>query len=132
VLTHVKVLGVLNVVLGGFGLLVGAALLLIFGGASWLAGVAGDADAALAAPVIGAVGIAVSSFFLILSLPGVIIGVGLVQLRAWARVAGIVISLLNLFNFPFGTLVGVYGLWVLVSKETERVFATAARPPEVL
>ena len=32
------------------------------------------------------------------------------------------ISLLNLFNFPLGTMLGVYGLWVLFVKDTERVF----------
>ena len=26
-------------------------------------------------------------------------------------------------TFPFGTLVGLYGLWVLFSKDTERLFA---------
>jgi hypothetical protein len=35
-----------------------------------------------------------------------------------------VISLLNLFNFPFGTVLGVYGLWVLFAKDTEGVFQT--------
>jgi hypothetical protein len=131
VVTHVKVLGVLNVVLGGFGLLIAATLMLLFGGASWLVGAAGDPDAAIAAPVIGVLGAAISTFFLVLSLPGVIIGMGLLQLRPWARVAGIVISVLNLFNVPLGTVLGVYGLWVLFSKDVERVFIPG-RAPEVL
>ena len=59
---------------------------------------------------------------MVVSLPSVIIGIGLLQIRSWARVAGIVISLLNLFYFPFGTILGVYGLWVLFSRDTERVF----------
>jgi hypothetical protein len=120
--THVKVVGALNVVLGAFGLLIAAAMLLIFGGATWLVGASGDPDAAVALPILGLTGAAISSFLLVLSLPGVVIGIGLLRLRSWARVAGIVISLLNLFNFPLGTLLGVYGLWVLFSKETERVF----------
>jgi hypothetical protein len=120
--THLKVVGALNVVLGAFGLLIAAAMLLIFGGATWLVGASADADAAVALPILGLTGAAISSFLLVLSLPGVVIGIGLLRLRSWARVAGIVISLLNLFNFPLGTLLGVYGLWVLFSKETERVF----------
>jgi hypothetical protein len=122
--THVKVVGALNVVLGAFGLLVAAALMLIFGGATWLVGATGDADAVAAIPILGLTGAAISTFLLMLSLPGVVIGIGLLQRRSWARVAGIVISLLNLFNFPFGTMLGVYGLWVLFAKETERVFNT--------
>ena len=128
--THVKVLGVLNVVLGGFGLLIAATLMLLFGGASWLVGATGDPDAAMAAPVIGVMGAVIASFLLVLSLPGVIIGIGLLQLRPWARVAGIVISVLNLFNVPLGTVLGVYGLWVLFSRDTERLFI-ASRDPEV-
>ena len=122
--THVKVVGALNIVLGAFGLLIAAALMLIFGGATWLVGASGDPDAALAVPILGVTGAAISTFLLLLSLPSVVIGIGLLQRRSWARVAGIVISLLNLFNFPFGTMLGVYGLWVLFSKETERAFGT--------
>jgi hypothetical protein len=120
--THVKVVGALNVVLGAFGLLLAASMMLIFGGATWLAGATGGADAAVAVPILGFTGAALSTFLLLLSLPGVVIGIGLLRRRSWARVAGIVISLLNLFNFPFGTMLGVYGLWVLFSKDTERVF----------
>ena len=80
----------------------------------------------MAVPILGLTGAALSTFLLVLSLPGVVIGIGLLQRRSWARVAGIVISLLNLFNFPFGTMLGVYGLWVLFAKDTERVFGTQA------
>jgi len=124
--THVKVVGALNVVLGAFGLLIAAATMLIFGGATWLVGAAGGPDAATAMPILGLTGAALSTFLLVLSLPALVIGVGLLQRRAWARVAGIVISLFNLFNFPFGTLIGVYGLWVLFAKDTERLFTTHA------
>jgi hypothetical protein len=121
--THVKVVGALNVVLGAFGLVIAAAMMLIFGGATWLAGAAAGPDAATAVPILGLTGAALSTFLLMLSLPALVTGIGLLQRRSWARIAGIVISLLNLFNFPFGTLLGVYGLWVLFAKDTERVFA---------
>src|SRR5436190_11896248 len=112
--THVKVVGALNIVLGAFGLLIAAAMMLIFGGATWLVGASGGADAATAVPILGLTGAALSAFLLALSLPALVIGIGLLQRRAWARVAGIVISLLNLFNFPFGTMFGVFCMWVLL------------------
>lgn len=121
--THVKVVGALNVVLGAFGLLIAAAMMLIFGGATWLVDAAAGPDAAIAMPILGLTGAALSTFLLMLSLPALVTGIGLLQKRSWARIAGIVISLLNLFNFPFGTLLGVYGLWVLFAKDTEQVFA---------
>ena len=60
--THVKVVGALNVVLGAFGLLVAAALMLIFGGATWLVGATGDPDAVAAIPILGLTGAAISTF----------------------------------------------------------------------
>ena len=39
-----------------------------------------------------------------------------------------VVSILSLMMVPFGTIVGVYGLWVLFSKETERLFT----PPNAI
>ena len=121
--THVKVVGALNVVLGAFGLLIAAAMMLIFGGATWLVDATAGPDAATAVPILGLTGAALSTFLLMLSLPALVTGIGLLQRRSWARIAGIVMSLLNLFNFPFGTLLGVYGLWVLFAKDTEQVFA---------
>jgi hypothetical protein len=36
-----------------------------------------------------------------------------------------VLSAINLINIPIGTVVGIYGLWVLLTKETERLFLPA-------
>src|SRR5438128_9502627 len=83
---------------------------------------ADDPDAMVALPVIGLTGAALVSFLLVLSLPGLITGIGLLQRRPWARIAGIVISIIGMMFIPFGTLIGVYGLWVLFSKEDERLF----------
>jgi hypothetical protein len=74
--THVKVVGALNIVLGAFGLLVAAAVMLIFGGATWLVGATSNPDAAVAIPILGLTGAALSTFLLVLSLPGVVIGIG--------------------------------------------------------
>ncbi len=58
-----------------------------------------------------------------------IIGIGLVQFRSWARIGGLVLSILDLIWIPFGTILGVYGLWVLLSKDTERAFKGAPTAP---
>ena len=128
--THVKVLGALNIVFGIFGLLGAILLVLIFGGAASLAGASGDPDAAIAVPIIGLTGMALVAFLVILSVPGVIIGIGLLNFRPWARIAGTVVSILWLMMIPFGTVLGVYGIWVLFTKETERLFmAGPVSPP---
>jgi len=43
-------------------------------------------------------------------------------LRPWARVLTIVISAFDLLHVPFGTALGVYGLWVLLSSQGEALF----------
>ena len=120
--THVKVLGALQIALSGFCLLGAIVLMLIFGGVMGAVSAADDPEAMIALPVLGLTGAALVSFLLVLSLPGLITGIGLLQRRPWARIAGIVISILSLMMFPFGTIVGVYGLWVLFSKDTEQLF----------
>jgi hypothetical protein len=124
--THVKVLGVLNIVFSAMGLCGAFFLLIIFGGAATAVGASGDADATVAIPIIGLTGMALVGLLVVWSLPGLIIGIGLFRLRSWARIGGIVISVLALLAFPFGTILGAYGLWVLFSKETERLFQARA------
>jgi len=124
--THVKVLGVMYIVLSAFGVLLALFLILTFGGAAGIVGASADGgDAAIALPIIGIVGMAVVGFALALSLPGLFAGWGLLTLKPWARILGLVLSILHLLNIPFGTVLGIYGLWVLLNKDTERLFATA-------
>lgn len=124
--THVKVLGSLQIALGAMGLFGALVLVFVFGGAASVVGASGDPEATVALPIIGITGMALVTILTVLSLPSVIIGIGLIRLRPWARVAGMVISILSLMMIPFGTMVGVYGLWILFSKDTEKLFTTAS------
>ena len=124
--THVKVLGSLQIALGTIGLFGALVLTLVFGGAASAIGVSANPDdARVALPIIGITGMALVAFLVATSLPSIIIGIGLIRRRPWARIAGIVISILSLMMMPFGTIVGVYGLWVLFSKQTEQLFAVS-------
>jgi hypothetical protein len=121
--THVKVLGILNIVSGVIGLCFAVVMGLVFGVGA--IGASADADAAIALPIIGLTGAAMVFAIVVMSLPGIIIGWGLYKIRPWARLFGIVLAVLSLIAFPFGTALGVYGLWVLLSKEGSRLFETA-------
>lgn len=120
--THVKVLGVLHIALGALGLVGAFVLMLVFGGVAGIVGASGDPDAVMAIPILGITGTALVILTLALSLPGVIVGIGLLRWRPWARVGGIVLSIFDLLWIPLGTILGVYGLWVLFSKDSERLF----------
>jgi hypothetical protein len=124
--THVKVLGSLQIALGVMGLFGALILVFVFGGVTSAMGASGDPDAQIALPIVGITGMALVTCVAAMSIPSVVIGVGLIRLRPWARVAGMVISILSLMMIPFGTIVGVYGLWVLFSKDTERLFTNSS------
>lgn len=124
--THVKVLGGLYIALSSLGLCAALFLALAFGTATGIVGTAADPnDAAIALPIIGFAGTALVVFLVVVSLPGLIAGIGLLRFRPWGRILGIIVAILNLIHIPFGTIIGIYGLWVLFSRDTEPLFAGA-------
>jgi hypothetical protein len=127
--THVKVLGVLFIAVSALGVLAALFLMVALGSAAGIVGATADPEeAALALPIIGLTGTALIGLLLTLSLPGLITGFGLLGYRPWARVLGIVLAILQLVNVPIGTILGIYALWVLLNKDTERLFAGALPP----
>lgn len=58
----------------------------------------------------------------LLSLPGIVAGIGLFKRREWARILALVLSVIKILNVPIGTVVGVYSIWVLVHEETQQIF----------
>jgi hypothetical protein len=125
--THVKVLAVLLMILGALGVLGALGIMALFGGAAGLVGATAPSDEALiAVPAIGLTGTFLTIFLLVVSVPGLVAGFGLWSFKSWARILGIVLCALNLIAFPWGTLLGIYGLWVLLSKDSERLFNSEA------
>ena len=123
--THVRVLGVIYLAFGALMLLAALFLAVTLGGVAGIVGATAEPeDAAIAIPVLGFAGTALAGFLGIFSLPSLITGYGLMNFRPWARIVGIVLSAISLINIPIGTIVGAYGLWVLLSKETEQLFNT--------
>jgi len=128
-ITHVKVLGVLYIVLSALGVCAALFFGLALGAAGGIVGQSASAeDAAVALPIIGVAGTALVVFLLAISLPGLITGIGLLKMQPWARIVGIVLAAINLINIPFGTALGIYGLWVLLNKDTERLFSGSLAP----
>lgn len=119
--THVKVVAILYMVMGALNLFAAFLFGLGIGIAEVALGMSGDPDAEMAMPIVGIAGTALVVFLLCLSIPPIIVGIGLSRHREWARIAGIIIAALLIFHFPIGTAVGIYGLWVLLNNETARL-----------
>lgn len=126
--THVKVLGTLFIVFGALYVLLAFGSSMIMGIVAALVGAKGGDDAAVGATVLGMAGAALFVFWLCIGIPGIITGIGLLKFKRWARILGIVLSAIRLIQIPFGTILGVYGLWVLFSKETEALFEGTSAP----
>jgi hypothetical protein len=120
--THVKVLGMLFLGFSGLGVLLALLLMVGIGGAAGLVASGSDPEAAAAIPFIGMLGSIAVFAMLVTSLPGIFAGIGLLKFKSWGRILGIVLCALCLLGFPLGTIFGAYGLWVLLSKDTERLF----------
>ena len=122
--SHVRILGWLNVIFGILGLI---AALAILGGSlavSTILGVSGD-EAMLPMHIVALAGGALTVFTLLLSMPALLVGYGLLNFRPWARVAGLVFGAFALLHVPVGTLLGLYTFWVLLKPETEVLFRNA-------
>jgi len=58
---------------------------------------------------------------------GFIAGWGLLQHESWARILALVLGFISLFtNIPFGTALGIYTMWVLLSSDSEREYEALA------
>ncbi|HEX38351.1 MAG TPA: hypothetical protein ENG70_05830 [Candidatus Cloacimonetes bacterium] len=75
-----------------------------------------------AASILTFIGTALAILLVLVSLPGLIGGIGLLHRKNWARILIIIVSCLDLINIPFGTAIGIYSLWVLLQEETEKIF----------
>lgn len=115
--THIKVVGIVNLLYSAIGILAAAGVLLggIFGSLATLNPIVlivGTVTSALIAVVIGAI-----------SVFGLIAGFALLNHQQWARYVILFVSALRLFRWPWGTLFGGYSIWVLMHDETRQLFA---------
>ena len=96
------------------------------GGVASIVATVDSSDAALAVPILGLAGSMAVTILLATCLPGVLTGIGLLYYKPWARILGIVLCAIQLVNLPLGTVFGAYGLWVLLSRNSERLFSRPA------
>jgi voltage-gated potassium channel Kch len=113
---HVPILGWVYIISNAFMALLGGFLLFFLTG---IGVISGEAEAVA---VLTLVGMFVSGVLVVLALPGMIAGYGLLRRKEWGRILAIIIGILNLINFPIGTVIGVYALWVLFQESALTYF----------
>jgi hypothetical protein len=122
--SQIELVGILHTVYSGIGILIAIACFVLLSGIGWFSG---DPTALGILTVVGSV---IAVFLTVVSVPGLIAGIGLLKRRPWARILAIVVSCLDLFNIPFGTALGVYTFYVLMNDEAIQLLSeTPAGPP---
>ncbi len=115
---HLPILGILHLIGGALFMLIGVFLFVFLSGI----GITTAIEEPVALRTLTFVGFSVGSLLVVLGLPGVIAGYGLLKKRSWARGLAIAVGVLNVVNFPIGTLIGIYSLFVLLQTEADEVF----------
>ncbi len=127
--SHVRALAILQIVYASVGLLLGLVVAMLFGGIATLVGFSAPiSDSVVAVPVLATIGGVASSILIMLSLPRLIAGIGLLKYRSWGRILTIIVSILGLIDFPVGTALGAYGLWVLLHRDALALFDEMPQP----
>ena len=119
---HVMIVGALRIGFGVLLMLVASFLFALLFGIGWAV------DDLVAFRILTLTGSIVGGFLLLVSIPGLVGGIGLVRFRPWAKILVLVVSALDLFNVPFGTVLGVYSFWVLTHEETAPLFESSENP----
>jgi hypothetical protein len=68
-------------------------------------------------PFAGPVFTFIAMAFFSIPVVNIITGIGLLKYREWARVLALVLAAFMLIGFPFGTAIGIYAFWVLLSND---------------
>lgn len=118
---HITVVGALHIGFGIIGLLIALIVFVAVVGGGLLSG---DETAITVTAIVGTI---VALIIVVVSLPGVIGGIGLLRHQSWARFTILILSAISLVNVPIGTAVGIYSLWVLIQPESVALFQRSER-----
>lgn len=113
---HINVAASLQTGLGILGFIAGVVIYAVL---LFIVKFIGETEAQAIILIVGKV---IAGIILFCSLPVIIAGVGLFKKREWGRILTLIISVMHLLNFPVGTAIGVYCIWVMVQPEVIEQF----------
>lgn len=127
---HVRLLAILAILWGALATLVGLSMLLLAAGALAIFVAPEGEPVALAAGLTAAVFASIGAFSLLWGVAHIWIAMRLRRRDTFGRAGMLGLAVVNLLVFPFGTALGIYALWILLSNEGRRLFEGAH--PEAL
>jgi len=121
---HVTVVGALHIGYSAFQILGGIVAFVFIVGGGLLGGLIEEEGIVIA--IAAVIGILIAVWTVLLSVPGIIGGIGLLKYRSWARYLVLVLSGVRLLNIPIGTAIGVCSIWVLAQDETAQLLGSGS------
>jgi len=112
---HLTIVAAIQVGFSIFGILIAVVVYTV------LMNVAGFVNEEEAVYVLPIVARWVAIFFLVISIPGLVGGIGLFMRKSWARILIIILSVIELLNIPIGTAIAIYSIYVLVQDDTVKL-----------
>jgi hypothetical protein len=121
--SHVDFLGALFIVWGLLTMVVGVSTLALGVGAAALITSAGrDGGGQVAAGITAAAFTALAFLAILWGGAHVIVGVPLRRYAPWSRLIALLLGSVDLLLLPYGTALGVYALWALLTEDGKRLF----------
>ncbi|MEL7589209.1 MAG: hypothetical protein AAGU19_21025 [Prolixibacteraceae bacterium] len=113
---HINVVGVLYIVLSVLSFLGAFTIYFLL---RLIGNFADDHNANMVLSLIAQV---LSVVLVVLAIPGLVGGIGLIKRKSWARILVLILSIINLLNFPIGTAIGIYSIRALLQPEVAAEF----------
>jgi hypothetical protein len=120
---HLRIVGILWIIVGALFLLPAVSLMLI-GSVIHIAIPGSEEIGRLVGPLVLFI---FGGTLFVLAAGGILVGRGLLKRESWARTVALVLAILAIFHPPFGTALGIYTLWVLLSGNAGSEYARLAR-----
>jgi hypothetical protein len=130
VASQVDLLGVLFIIWGLLTTLVGVSTLALGVGAVALITSANRTEGGeFAAGLTAAIFTALAIIAILWGAAHVVVGVPLRRRRPWSRIMALVLGSIDLLLLPYGTALGLYGLWVLLHEDAKKLFMDRPASP---
>lgn len=113
---HINVVAALQIGLSIFNLLIAFLIFTVLK----LVGV--SIDDTTGSTILSLIADVIAIVFVFISILGIFAGLGLYKRKEWARILTLILSVIEIFSFPFGTAIGIYSIWTLIQPETITAF----------
>jgi hypothetical protein len=120
--SHVDLVAVLFILWGLLTALVGLSTLALGIGAVALIASGASQGGGLAAGIVATAFVTLAIIAILWGAAHVVVGVPLRRHRHWSRLPALVLGSMDLVLLPYGTAVGCYALWALLSERGKKLF----------